>query len=143
VDLLGHDAAQEGELIASRIDRKPGGQTDLRAVLAEDPGAQGVEGRQGDAPGLLARLGGNPFAHLVGSPVREGDREDTPGVDPRLEQMDDPVDERARLPGTGPRQDEHRAFGRHYGGALRRVQPLEVSRMRTREVIGHQAWERI
>jgi hypothetical protein len=70
--LLREDPAYGGNLVAGGVDGEVRLDPDRLAMAAEDPGADRVEGGQGDAPGRLRRERTDALPHLVGRPVGEG-----------------------------------------------------------------------
>ena len=91
------------------IDREGRAQARGLVLGAEDPHARRVEGRDPHPRGGAPDEGADPFAHLCGGLVREGDGKDLPGARPaRRERVGDAVGEDAGLPGSGSRHDEQR-----------------------------------
>ena len=70
----------------------------------------------------LANLCPDPIAHLLGSLVREGQRDDVPLIDPFLKHMEDAVCDHPRLPGSGSSDDEEGPIDLRCGPGLFRVE---------------------
>src|SRR3989454_3922629 len=97
---------------------------DVPDVLAEDPHARRVEGRdqrRSDPDGRQQLL--HPPRHLARGLVGERDGEDVPRMHTaHAEEPRDPVGDDARLAAAGAREHEDRPVVRRDGVALRRIQ---------------------
>ena len=106
-------------------------------VAPEDPESQGVEG--GD-PGAAARSPQqirHAAAHFVGGLVGEGHGEDFVGEGfARSDQVGDPLDDHARLPRSGPRQDQERSFHGEDRLLLSRIEGVQGHRGSGRDRAG-------
>jgi hypothetical protein len=77
-------------------------------MLAKETGTEAVKGAD---PGAMAgRKAFDPAAHLVGSFIGEGEGEDLPSGDPRLDQMGNPMGDYAGFSAAGAGQDEKWSF---------------------------------
>ncbi len=92
------------------------------AVLAQDSAAAGMKGgNQGGIAGTEQLL--HPLGHLFGCLVGKGHGQDVPVTHPMFtDQMHNPVGDHPGLAGTGPGQDQKRAFGMLNGLLLRFVE---------------------
>ena len=92
---------------------------DAIAVLAQDLGAEGVEGAAFDRPGAVAERGLEAFGDFLRGFVGKGDGADPRGIEAlALDQEADALDQAEGLPRPGAGQDEHGAEGRLDGLAL-------------------------
>ena len=108
------------------VDREVGLEADPVDLLAEDPDAGGVEGRDPHDPGPLADEGLDALLHLGRGLVGEGDRQDRARV--RLALVDQPGDATRQDPGLArARAGDHqqRGAGVRHGGPLGLVEPVE------------------
>ena len=102
-------------------------EADGRAIAAQDPGTQGVEGAHRHlAARLLADQAHDAGPQLRGGLVGEGDRQDLPRPDALdADEIGDAMSEDARLAAARAGQDEHRAVRRPNRALLLRVQSSE------------------
>ena len=121
---LAQDLLHQRLLVVRVVDDEVRVEADGRAVAAQDPGAQGMEGAHGHlAAGLLADQADDAGPQLRGGLVGEGDGEDLPGPDaPDADEVGDAMSEDARLAAARAGQDEDRAVGRPNRPLLLRVQ---------------------
>ncbi len=124
---VAHRLPEEGPLVGGVVDREASVEPDLRAVPAQEPGAEGVEragceiGEGGVAQELLQAA-----AHLLRRLVGERDGEDLPGRHVQIpDEVGDPVRERPCLARPGPGEDEERASGVGHRGTLLRIEDVE------------------
>ena len=78
---LAQDLLHQRLLVVRVVDDEAAADADGLAVLAQDPGAQGVERAGLDVAAALADEADDPLAELGGRLVRERDREDPPRRD--------------------------------------------------------------
>ena len=133
VDALDLDhLLHQAELVVGAEDREIGAQAHQLRMAAQDLGADGVEGAEPlHAFGDGADDGGDALAHLPGGLVGEGDGEDLRRIGlAGGDQVRDPGREHAGLAGAGAGEHENRPFGGLHGGALLRVQAVQVGRLR-------------
>ena len=90
------------------VDREVAVEAEAVGVLAQQAGAEAVEGADPDAAARHQRLDALP--HLAGGLVGEGDGEDVVGPDALVQQVGDAAGDDARLAAAGPGQDQQRAF---------------------------------
>ena len=108
------------------VDREVGLEAHPVDLLAEDPDAGGVEGRDPHDPGPLADEGLDALLHLGRGLVGEGDRQDRARV--RLALVDQPGDATRQDPGLARARagdHEQRGTGVRHGGPLGLVEPVE------------------
>ena len=129
VEVLGlEQLLDQADLVVDIEDGEIGAETDELGVVAEDAGADRVEGAE---PGHRLDAGADELAdallHLAGGLVGEGHREDfaAPGLLGR-EDVGDAGGEDARLAGAGAGEDQHRALGREHGFGLLGVEAGEI-----------------
>ena len=126
--------------VAAVVDREGGIEADLGGVLAQDAGADGVEGAGpaeagGQGGGLVAedRAGDalDAALHLRRGASGEGHQQDAARVGARKDQVGDAVRQRVGLAGAGAGDDQQRAgdlaVAVQDGRALGFVQPVEVA----------------
>ena len=115
--VLGVAAVEDGEV---------GLEPDVPRRAPEHHVGEGVErpARDALAAGTPQRRGAPE--HLLGRPAREGEEEDLPRVDARLDQARDPVDERARLAAASAGDHQHRAL---QGGRGLVLCPVQLARV--------------
>ena len=131
VDVLGLDElAEEAELVVGVEDGEVRLEADELGVAAEDAHGERVEGAEpghalDDAADEVADAG----LHLAGGLVGEGDGEDLVRAGAAgVEEVGDAGGQRLGLAGAGAGEDEDRAVERLDGGALGRVEVVEVGR---------------
>ena len=121
---LAHALLDELEAIVLVVNREVRRVADVPDVLAEDPHARRVEGRdqrRSDPDGRQQLL--HPPRHLARGLVGERDGEDVPRMHTaHAEEPRDPVGDDARLAAAGAREHEDRPVVRRDGVALRRIQ---------------------
>ena len=85
----------------------------MGVLLPQDPDAGRVERQDPHPPGdRTPEELPDPFRHLPGGLVREGDRQDLAGRHPAFaDQIGDPVGQGAGLSGACPGDDQHRTLG--------------------------------
>ena len=107
------------DLVGGVVDDVAGCDPDMRAVGAQDAGAEGVVGRQQGGRPAGADQVGEPLAHLVGRLVGEGDAEDVFGLhDAAADEPGDAVADHAGLPGAWAGEDEQGPARVAHGGLL-------------------------
>ena len=116
---------QQGEAIGRADRREERVHAGLERLVAEQAQAERVEGAHAQL--LVGRLQEllEPLQHLGRRRGREGEAEHRVGGRLLLDQPGEAADERRRLAGPGPAQDEKRAAGVRHGGLLRAVQAVE------------------
>ena len=126
VELL-EERLRQADLVGLVVDREVRPVAEPGRFPAEDAAAGGVEGEDPDRAGDSAEHVLEPFAHLPGGLVREGDGQDllrlhSAGVD----QMRDAVGEDARLARARSGNHEQGPLGGEDRLLLRRVQIGEI-----------------
>ena len=114
-----------------KLDWRPTSSAWLRSIRAATEWKVPSHGMPSIAPPESLR---DALVHLARGLVGEGDGEDLarPGFAGR-DQMGEPRGQCGGLAGAGAGEHEHRAFGRQYGLALRRVQALQIGGIGTSE----------
>ena len=120
---VGEDAADHRQLVGGVVDDEVAGPLDP-ALAAQDPRAEGVEGRDPEAAAPGVDQLPDPAAHLLGRLVRERDGEDLVrrGAAVR-DQPGGAVRDDPGLPRPRPRDDQERAVGVQHRPLLLGVQP--------------------
>ena len=122
---------QDAQLVVGVEDGEVGLKADELGVAAQHARGDGVEGAEPrHALDRAAGQAADALAHFARGLVGEGDGEDLarPGAAGR-DQVGEPGGQRGGLAGAGAGEDQHRAFGRQHGLALRRVEALEIGRV--------------
>ena len=122
---LAHRLLHGAQLVGGVADGEAAVEADRLAALAQQPGAERVEGADGDLARPLAGERRDPLAHLARGLVGEGDGEDARRVHPERDEVRDPRRDHARLARARAREDQQRALGREHGLALLGVEALE------------------
>ncbi len=123
------EPSEHGALILLVGDAEPRAEADVRAVLAKQLGAEGMQGPTLDALGPRSDATRQSRRDLVSCLVGERERADAGGVDLELlDEIPDAFDEAERLSGAGPGEDQRRPRWRFDGRALRRGRDLERDR---------------
>ena len=135
---LGADHVQKVFGIGPVVDRELRIQADGLAVLAQQPGGDGVEGAAPDAvaprAGLAGRQAGpaelaedavHPADHLGGRAAGEGEQQDLRRVHPLGDQRRDPIDQGRRLAGPRAGHDQQRPPSLLDRVPLLRIEPAE------------------
>ncbi len=122
---LFEDLLRQADLVGLVVDREVRTVAEPLGLAPEDAPAGGVEGE--DPVGCVPEHGLEPFAHLAGGLVGEGDGQDlvrlhAAGVD----QVRDAMREHTRLAGARAGDDEERPFGVDDGFPLRGVEISQV-----------------
>ena len=121
-DALLDDAAGIGLVVDREILRI----AEPLGVLPQEADENGMKGAHLDPAGLaLAHQRGHALLHLIGSFLGEGQGQHLARPAFPLQNMRDAARQHARLPGTGPRNDERRALRTKNSLFLSAVQPLE------------------
>jgi hypothetical protein len=114
-------------LVGLVVDREVRAVPELGRLRPQDASTGRVKRHHPHRPRDAAEDAFEPLPHLARRLVREGDGEDLLRLHAdRRHEVGDPVCEHARLPGAGPCDDEHRAFGRENGLPLGGIQVREV-----------------
>ena len=120
------DQRHQALLVGGVVDGEVRLVAELVDLLAQDPHARGVEGRDPHDPGALADEVLDPLLHLRRGLVGERDREDRPRVRLALgDQPGDPPGEHPGLARPGAGDDQQRRALVDDGGALGLVETLE------------------
>ncbi len=135
VDVMQRLLLRKARLLLAEAERGAGDAHEILGVaLIEDRevpgdprrlavGAQQTMRGAVERPAVHARAGAADEAlgareHLLRRPPGEGEEEDAIRADPAGDEVRDAIDERARLPGAGPGDDQERAVTEGGGGAL-------------------------
>ena len=101
-----------GQLVGRVVDDEVARQADVRRLAAEQPGAQGVEGRDPQAAVAGAEQRADALAHLLGGLVGEGDRQHLARArEAAADQVRDAVRDDAGLAGPRAREDQQGPVG--------------------------------
>ena len=134
-ELVAHQVHQVGR-VAPVVDGEARLQPDARRVFAQQPRRDRVEGPGPDQPvrehrGLWPQDVGGDHAHaldhLCRRAARECHQQDAPGISPGDDQVRQPVDQRVRLAGSRPGDDQQGIGAMQDGGPLIGIQPLEIA----------------
>ena len=126
-----HELLDDRLLVARVVDREAAREAEVVRLAAQQPGAQGVEGRDPHAPAVAVEQGADAVAHLLGGLVGEGHGEHL--VErrvPLLDEVGDAMRDDARLARAGAGENQQRAIDVLDGAALlgieggEEVQPL-------------------
>ena len=121
------DGLREADLVGLVVDREVRAVAEAGGLAPQDATAGGVERQDPDRAGDAAEHVLEPLAHLSGSLVSEGDRQDLLRFHPAgVDQVCDAVGEDARLARAGTGDDEQRALSRENGVPLRGVEVIQV-----------------
>ena len=123
---VAQDVAGQADGVGLVVDRERRPHPEVGRLPAQDPGAGRVERRHPHLLGHRADEGADPFLHLVGGLVGEGDGQDGERRDLEVaDQVGDPVGQHPGLarPGAGHHQD--RPAGMGDGLPLHGVQPVQ------------------
>ena len=128
--------AQEDDDLRARQHPQVRGQAELQRVLADDPVAEGVEGRDGGVRVAVRDQLVHPDRHLLGRLVRERQGQDLRGPRaPRGDEPGDPAGDDLGLAGPGARHHEERTLAVGHGAELVRVEtPQQCLQPRWRRI---------
>ena len=116
-------AFDQGHLVLGVVDDEAGIDANGLAITAQDTGADGVEGPDGQLINGAARQLPQALLHLPGRLVGEGDRHDAVRADPTdLDEVGDAMGDNPCLAAPGPGQNQHRPTDRLNSLSLRRIE---------------------
>ena len=125
-----HHLFQDAQLVVRVQDGEIRGQPDMFGMPAQHPRTQGMECAQPQPLGRFAEDCGDPFTHLPGRLVGEGDGQDLVGKRaPGQQDMREPCGQHASLAGARP--------GQHQQRAVDGLHRLPLFRVQASQVIGH------
>ncbi len=113
-------------MVALVVDDEVTAYAQVLSLAAQDAGADGVEGADGQPREARADEGHQASSHLLGRLVGEGHGHDARGVNAaHPDEIGHPVGEDARLPRPRPGQHQHRPACSFHRLALGWIQALE------------------
>ena len=120
------DVAGQADGVRLVVDRERRPHPEMLRLPAQDPGAGRVEGGHPHFLGHRADELADPFLHLVGGLVGEGDGQDGERRDLEVsDQVGDPVGQHPGLARPGPGHHQDRPAGVGDGLALHGIQPVQ------------------